>query len=97
MNKVPYKCHVFVCINDRKGSRKSCADANSREIRSVLKKTIKEKGWPSEDVRVSQSLCLGLCDHGPNVLIYPQNICYSHVTLNDINMIVDKVESFLEI
>ena len=66
MKKIPFKCHVLVCVNDRQGLRKSCADANSLEIRSLLKSSINAKGWPKEDVRISQTQCLGLCNTGPN-------------------------------
>ena len=33
----PYVSHVFVCTNDRAGIRKSCADNNSKLIKSKLK------------------------------------------------------------
>jgi hypothetical protein len=40
MEEIPYKCHVLVCVNDRQGERKSCADGNSQEIRKRLKESI---------------------------------------------------------
>jgi len=92
----PYKCHIFVCVNDRHGARKSCADGNSKEIRLRLKREVRARKWDPKDVRVSQSLCMGLCRRGPNVLIYPQQIWFSEVTLNDVNPIVEVVENLLE-
>ena len=95
MEEIPYKCHVIVCVNDRQGQRKSCADGNSQEIRQRLKEAIASRGWPKNDVRVSQGLCLGLCQSGPNVMIYPENILFSHVTLEDLPSILEKVEGIM--
>lgn len=92
--KSPYQCHIFVCTNDRKGERKSCADGNSSSVRKKLKKEVKNQGWVGK-VRVSQSGCLGVCQKGPNVMIYPQQIWFSAVSENDIAEIVIKVESIM--
>jgi (2Fe-2S) ferredoxin len=96
MKEIAYKCHVLVCVNDREGERKSCADNKSKDIRLKIKETVKEMGWPKKDVRVSQTLCLGLCEAGPNVMIYPQNILFSNVTMEDVPLIVEKVGEILE-
>ena len=95
MKKTPYKCHVFVCVNDRKGERQSCADGNSREIGLRLKEEAKKR-WPSHVVRVSQSLCMGVCDYAPNVMIYPHGVWFSAVTLNDVDAIINKIEDLLQ-
>jgi (2Fe-2S) ferredoxin len=60
-----------------------------------LKETVTSMGWPKKDVRVSQSLCLGLCHAGPNVMIYPQNILFSGVTVEDIPSIVEKISEIM--
>ena len=95
VKNVPYKCHVFVCVNDRKGKQQSCADGNSVQIRLQLKTEV-EKKWPPGIVRVSQSLCMGLCQYGPNVMIYPQNIWFTAVTLDDIDFIIKEIERLLQ-
>lgn len=94
-NKSPYICHIFVCTNDRHGVRKSCADGNSPDIRAALKKAVADKGWKGK-VRVSASGCLGLCEHGPNVILYPQQIWLSGVTAEDVSGIVEKIEGLDE-
>ena len=35
-------------------------------------------------MRVSRSLCLGLCEQGPNVCVMPENVWYSNVTAADL-------------
>ena len=92
--KTPYVCHIVVCINDREGSRKSCADGDSPLIRSRLKDIIKERGWEGR-VRVSQSLCMGLCAKGPNVVMYPQQIWYPDVNVDDVDQIISDIEEIL--
>jgi len=91
----PYICHVFVCTNDRKGERKSCADQNSPLISKTLKEEVGNRGWKKQ-VRVSQSGCMGLCAKGPNVMIYPQKIWFSEVSIDDVGQIVSQIEAILD-
>ena len=91
---VPYVCHIFICANDRQGKRKSCADGDNKTIRSLLKDEIKNRDWTGQ-VRISQCGCMGLCMKGPNVIIYPQKIWFSHVTESDLSEILAKIESQL--
>jgi len=57
-NESPYVVHVFVCTNDRKGERKSCADNNSQLVKDTLKAAVEERGWKGK-MRVSTSGCQG--------------------------------------
>jgi (2Fe-2S) ferredoxin len=93
-NESPFKCHVFICTNDRKGKRKSCADNNSAQIRNVLKEEVSNRGWKPQ-VRVSQCGCMGLCANGPNVILYPQKIWFSEVSENDVSEVIEAVEGIL--
>jgi (2Fe-2S) ferredoxin len=95
VQKSPYCCHIFVCVNDRQGRRKSCADGQGREIRQLLKDRFDQLSLPEKSVRVSQSMCLGLCNEGPNLIIYPQGIWHSAVGIEDIDAIVKEVENLL--
>lgn len=88
----PYRCHIFVCVNDRQGARKSCADGDSAELRLRLKEHFRDR----RDIRVSQSLCMGLCDAGPNLLIYPQGIWLSEAKLEDLAEITRRIEDLLK-
>jgi (2Fe-2S) ferredoxin len=96
MEEIPYKCHVITCVNDRQGERQSCGNSGSLEIRMKLKEAVKEMGWLKKDVRVSQSGCLGMCKAGPIVMIYPQNILFSQVTLDDVPRILDQIKEIME-
>jgi len=94
-NATPYVCHVFVCVNDRKGERKSCADGVGTVIKDLLKQQVADRGWKGR-VRVSQSGCLGLCQQGPNVMIYPQGHWFSGVSEPDLPAILDRIEQILK-
>jgi len=94
-SKSPYKCHVFVCVNDRQGEKKSCADEGGLAIRAELKSKAAAR-WAKEDVRVTQSQCLGPCGRGPNVVIYPQDIWFTEVTLEDVDAILDEIDRVVQ-
>jgi (2Fe-2S) ferredoxin len=93
-NNSPYICHVFVCVNDRQGKRKSCADGWSPQVRMALKQAVNDRGWKGR-VRVSQCGCMGLCADGPNIILYPQQVWYAGVTMSDVDSILSRVEAFL--
>ncbi|MBT3257402.1 MAG: (2Fe-2S) ferredoxin domain-containing protein [Deltaproteobacteria bacterium] len=95
LKESPYVSHIFVCTNDRGGKRKSCADNDSPAIRKALKEVVADRGWKGR-VRVSQSGCMGLCAKGPNVMIYPQKIWFSDVSTDDVDLIISKIEPFLD-
>ena len=90
----PFISHIFVCTNDRGGERKSCADNNSRLVRSKLKEAVNEKGWKGK-VRVSQSGCMGLCAKGSNVMIYPQKIWFAGVLPEDVEEIISEIQDIV--
>ena len=91
----PYVCHIFVCTFDRAGERKSCGDEEGVELRAVLKTEVGARGW-KKWVRVSQSGCLGKCEEGPNVMIYPQQIWFKNTSLDDVEEILSQVEQILQ-
>ena len=39
-NESPFACHIFVCTNDRGGTRKSCADGDNVAVREALKQAV---------------------------------------------------------
>lgn len=90
----PYHCHLFICVKTRGGLRQSCGDHNPADLKAALKDEIKKRGWKSR-VRVSESSCLGLCEEGPNVIIYPQKIWCSSVSIEDLPTILKTLAQIL--
>jgi len=91
----PYRCHIFVCANDRRGADQSCADGGvGPALKAELKAAVKARGWEGS-VRVSTSGCMGLCRRGSNVMLYPQGLWFSAVTLADAPALLDAVAAAL--
>ncbi len=90
----PHKCHLFVCIKSRGGEKKSCGDGGTPDLKAAIKAETKKHGWKGI-VRVSESGCLGVCAAGPNIMIYPQKIWLSEVTLEDVPEIIQILEELM--
>ena len=48
------------------------------------------RGW-KDKVRVSTTGCMGLCGTGPNILLHPQDIRFSAVTAEELDLILKQV------
>jgi (2Fe-2S) ferredoxin len=60
-----YESHVFVCTGG------DCKKRGSKGMKKALKEELRSEGLLSE-VRIDAVDCLGLCKHGPNVVVYDQ-------------------------
>ena len=58
-----YGAHVLVCTGG------DCKKRGAKETRKALKGELRASGLLGE-VRTDTTSCLGLCKHGPNVVIY---------------------------
>ncbi|MBI3602735.1 MAG: (2Fe-2S) ferredoxin domain-containing protein [Candidatus Omnitrophica bacterium] len=88
-NPTPYKRQIFVCTNDRKGESASCGDHQGEEVFRRLREIAKERKL-HPTIRVTQAKCLGQCAKGVNIMIYPKNVWYSAVRLEDVSKIADE-------
>ena len=87
--QMPYRRQIFVCTNDAKGEKASCGDHKGEEVFRNLREIAKTRKLHPM-VRVAQAKCLGQCNLGVNIMIYPENIWFNHVTLEDVPAIADK-------
>jgi (2Fe-2S) ferredoxin len=76
-----YDAHVLVCKGD------DCKKRGSKDVRSALKDELRAQGM-NRDVRIDSVDCLGLCKHGPNLIIYPGGTWYLGVTEHDVPEVV---------
>lgn len=85
-----YEKHIFICENkrDKIDLKGSCADKGSLDLKSKFKQKLKEKGLSSE-IRSNSCGCLGACDFGPVVVIYPEQVWYGNVTAIDVDEIIE--------
>jgi len=73
-----FQRHAFVCVTGA-----DCPlDGPAVEIHKAMK-SISNAAGLADAVRVNKSGCLDQCGHGPILVVYPENVWYSHVTLAD--------------
>lgn len=86
-----FQRHVFVCINERSADHpKGCCKAKGGvEVRDRLKQELAARGI-SKIVRANNAGCLDQCEHGVSVVVYPEQVWYGGVTVDDIPELVDK-------
>ena len=84
-----FQRHIFVCTNQRdKDHPRGCCDPTGEAtLQKQFKKVLAEHGVRNA-VRANKAGCLDQCEHGPNVVVYPDAIWYGHVTHDDVEEIV---------
>jgi len=83
----PFTYHVFVCDQQKPDGVPCCAARGSGSVLEALRKEIALQGM-TDVVQVTVCGSLGLCEHGPNMVVYPEGIWYSGISVNDIPEIV---------
>jgi (2Fe-2S) ferredoxin len=74
---------VLVC----KGG--DCKKRGSKTVCGALKNELRVQGM-NRDVRIDSVDCLGLCKHGPNLVVYPDGTWYLGVTEEDVPGMVEQ-------
>lgn len=86
-----YRHHVFFCCNQRDGGRACCADHGATQMRQYAKDRVVALGLSAEhEVRINQAGCLGRCEAGPVMVVYPEGTWYTYVDESDIDEIVEQ-------
>ena len=83
-----YKYHLFICQNERPDDdpRGCCLHKHSHEILERFRQLIKEHGL-QKTVRANVAGCLSNCSRGPTIVVYPEEVWYSYVKLEDVDEI----------
>ena len=58
------------------------------KLQKVFKLKLAQRGLKGK-VRANQSGCLDQCEHGPNIVVYPDGVWYGHVTEADVDEIIE--------
>jgi (2Fe-2S) ferredoxin len=82
--------HVLVCLNQRApGNPKgSCGEKGSEAVLTGLKEAVAQAGL-KETVMVVGTRCLKHCSRGVTVAVYPENVWYGGVKLEDVEPICE--------
>jgi (2Fe-2S) ferredoxin len=83
--------HIFVCCNERPAGhpRGCCNPDGTAALRAAFKAELIKRRLHGQ-VRANSSGCLDQCELGPTVVIYPQEIWYGGVQLEDVPRIVEQ-------
>jgi (2Fe-2S) ferredoxin len=61
-------------------------------VRQALKDEVKAAGLDAE-IRVTKSGCFGQCGHGPMAVMWPENVWYHKLTVQDVPALVEHVRT----
>lgn len=83
------KHHVFVCTSCRQNGvqKGKCFSAGANDVVMKFQEVIDDEDI-RDDVMVTNCGCFGLCDNGVVVAVYPDNVFYKNVTVDDVEDIV---------
>ena len=77
------RSHVLVCGGT------GCTSSGSASVQEAFKANIEAFGL-SDEIKLVQTGCFGLCALGPVVIVYPDGTFYSRVTPDDVKDIVEE-------
>ncbi len=78
-----YRSHILVCAGA------GCVSSGCKAVQQALIQGLEESGLKDE-VRVVETGCIGSCDLGPVVVVYPEGVFYQRVKPEDVSEIVSE-------
>jgi len=78
-----YRAHVLVCAGA------GCVSSGCKAVEEALLREIGRHGLEKE-IRVIETGCMGPCDLGPAIVVYPEGIFYRKVKPEDVPAIVEE-------
>lgn len=83
----PFRYHAFVCTQEKSEGVPCCSAAGSFRVLDALHGALGAQSL-ADEVQVSSCGCLGVCDSGPVMIVYPEGVWYTRLTPNDVPEIV---------
>jgi (2Fe-2S) ferredoxin/precorrin-6B methylase 2 len=84
----PFRYHVFVCDQSKPEGLPCCAARGSAATLAALRKEVAARGL-ADEVLVTACGSIGVCERGPNVVVYPDGVWYSGVRAEDVAELVN--------
>jgi NADH-quinone oxidoreductase subunit F len=81
--KHPNKPSISVCVST------GCAALGGLRVLEAFTAELEKEGL-AEETEIKETGCLGFCEQGPRVTVYPEEICYFRVKPEDVPEIVSK-------
>jgi (2Fe-2S) ferredoxin len=91
MSEPHYERHVFICVNrrDPDNPKGSCAQRGADAVRDEFKRVLHERGLKGR-IRANAAGCLDQCSRGVAVVVYPEQVWYGGVKVEDVCQIIDE-------
>lgn len=82
--------HVFVCMNRRPEGhpKSSCQNNGSGAIFDAFSMQLEQNGL-SGKIFLTGTFCMGPCDQGPVVVVYPDGVWYGRVSAQDVPELIE--------
>jgi (2Fe-2S) ferredoxin len=82
---------VFVCTQNRPVNhpRGACSHKGASDVLEAFWQQLQQRN-AYDKVAITYSGCLGPCDQGANVLVYPEGVLYGNVRKEDVNEIFER-------
>ena len=77
------RSHVLICGGT------GCTSSGSTKIHEAMEKELEVHGL-SDEIKIVQTGCFGLCANGPIMIVYPEGTFYAHVKVEDVPEIVSE-------
>jgi NADP-reducing hydrogenase subunit HndC len=78
-----YRSHILVCAGT------NCVLNGSQVVERTFIQELEKRGLDKE-IKIVETGCFGLCDHGPTVVIYPEGVLYCRVKEEDVAEIIEE-------
>jgi len=87
-----YDKHVFFCVNQRPEGEDCCNNHNAQAARDYVKDKVKKLGISTENksIRINSAGCLGRCEQGPVLVVYPEAVWYTYIDHSDLDEIIEE-------
>ncbi len=66
-----------------------CVSAGALKIKEKIQAILQTKGLLNE-INIIETGCMGPCDYGPVMIVYPEGVFYKKVTLDDVEELVEE-------
>ena len=83
----PFRFHLYVCTQQKPTGVPSCSASGSTEVLYAIEREVLAQGVDSQ-VQLTTGGCMGLCDEGPVLVVYPEGTWYRNVKPGDAAEIV---------
>jgi (2Fe-2S) ferredoxin/predicted O-methyltransferase YrrM len=84
----PFRFHMFVCTQQKPEGVTSCPASGSFAVLDALDRKIQASEL-KHNVQITTCGCMGLCDEGPVMVVYPEGVWYRRVKSSDVSEIFD--------